>query len=697
VSDLFQPAGNADPAYHALIIGVSRYPHLSGGTGPLTDEPLAAGLPQLRAAATSAVRVAAWIRDNLEHPTASKGSIRLLVSPSDTEVPLPHGITAPPATYENVSAAITAWRRDVRANADNLAILYIAGHGMQTGFGGGILLLEDFGAPNAPTPLHAAIDVESVRRGIVGDPNRPATATPKLQFYFYDACRINPEATAGYEALSAGIRLDGPRGAEAEASWVCFGARPKEYAFADPARRVTLYSQALIECLESRAPAEVDGRTVQFNELTSTLRRVVKDLGRQYGEEQRSTVGGDGDLDVAVHRRPEVAAGAGMPIPAWAPTFDVDSPLGQLRFVRISVHPQRPVSVRLAGNILASETRMLTDKPLELAVGNYEAVVPLPWGGEHVHGFVVTPGDSELVIDVKVPSDLPTAPPEVGLVPMPWYIRFFRWADGAFRLHESPPPLQSYTQSAGGNDLHRLTIRDLWTAPVLFQIESDVGQQSPIVALPIGGGHAPCEVYVGVGFDKVTAIARPGDEEVNTIAGYLNSGRADRAVMSMATTAEEMLREKMADPIGAIIGGYALLKLHELDRMHNWPNNLAEIFNLLPDGPVIAGVLAARRGDDEAAAGWFRTATRRGIPIFSEGLSLLAAESNALMQSQRGDALDIAEVARTAAALAPLADFSALCTTLHVHEHLMADVPPNAGWKQVGPPRGDSDRGWVDR
>ena len=179
---------------------------------------------------------------------------------------------------------------------------------IQTGYGGGILLLEDFGAPDAPTPLHAAIDVESVRRGIVADPNRPDTATPKLQFYFYDACRINPAATAGYEALQGRDHLDGPRGARGGASWVCFGARPKDYAYADPQRRVTLYSQAFLDCLESRAPVDADGCTVQFSELTTALRQVVKDLAAQYGEEQKATVGGDGDLDVPVHRRRQLIA-----------------------------------------------------------------------------------------------------------------------------------------------------------------------------------------------------------------------------------------------------------------------------------------------------------------------------------------------------------------------------------------------------
>lgn len=684
MSDLFQPAANGDPAYHALIIGVSRYTHLTGGAGPLTNESLAAGLGQLGAAATSAVRVAAWIRDHFEHPTVAKGSIRLLVSPADGETPLPEGVQAPPATHANVSAAVRDWRRDVRADEGNLAILYVAGHGLQTSVEGGILLLEDFGSPDALTPLHAAIDVESVRRGIVSDPNKPDTSTPKLQFYFYDACRINPAATVGYDELIAGVVLDGPRGTPAKASWVCFGSRPRDYAYADPNRRVTLYSQAFLDCLETRAPVDTDGRTVRFGELQTTLEKAVTDLAATYGEVQETTLGGGGSLSVPVHRRPEVIS-LGMP---------ADEP-AEKRSVRISVDPQLPVMVRMADSVLANETRV-HEEAVELYDGVYEAVVPLPWGGEYVHSFSVERGDGELLVNIDVPRDRLAAPPRPaspavvtrgGLTPAsirPWYIRFLKWNDGGFQLHGSPPQLNSYQQegSARATEVHKLEVVDTWAGPMLFQIDSAVGR-SPVVALPIGGGRAPCEAYISIGPDEVKATARPGGTEVNVIAGYLNSGRADRALMSMTGTAQEMLRTKMADPIGAVVGGYALLKLHAIDRMHDWPDNLANLFPDLPDGPVIAGVLAARRGDDKAAADWFRMAIERGIPIFSEGLSLLAAETNALMHAGGGAAADIADVARTASTLAPLADFFALCTTLHVHDQVMAAVPPDAGWKQV--------------
>ena len=257
---LFQAGpGPEQPAYHVLIIGISRYDHLRGGDGVLATEPLAEGLEQLAAAATSAVRVALWFRDHFDSPGAARGSIRLLVPPALDELPLPKGVTADPATYENVREAVVAWRRDLRTHSGNVAVLYVAGHGMQTSAEGGIVLLQDFGSPDSLTPLERAIDVAAVRRGIVADPNQPDTATPQLQFYFYDACRITSPAAAGYASLAAGIALDEPRGTPPRASWVSFGSRPQDYALAVVATRTTLYSQAFLDCLDRRARPDDEG------------------------------------------------------------------------------------------------------------------------------------------------------------------------------------------------------------------------------------------------------------------------------------------------------------------------------------------------------------------------------------------------------------------------------------------------------
>ena len=119
-----QPVVDDLATVHALVIGVSKYDHLPGGTGQQTTKALLAGLGQLSAAATSATRIANWLRDNFDYPKVQLGSVRLLASPSPAEVPLPGGANPPPATYEQVKKAVTRWRRDARATPGNITLLY---------------------------------------------------------------------------------------------------------------------------------------------------------------------------------------------------------------------------------------------------------------------------------------------------------------------------------------------------------------------------------------------------------------------------------------------------------------------------------------------------------------------------------------------------------------------------------------------
>jgi hypothetical protein len=60
------------PVAHALVVGVSRYDYLAGGSGAPTTEAVLAGLGQLSAAATSAGRVAEWLRERYEYPEATQ-------------------------------------------------------------------------------------------------------------------------------------------------------------------------------------------------------------------------------------------------------------------------------------------------------------------------------------------------------------------------------------------------------------------------------------------------------------------------------------------------------------------------------------------------------------------------------------------------------------------------------------------------
>jgi hypothetical protein len=163
----------------------------------------------------------------------------------------------------------------------------------------------------------------------------------------------------------------------------------------------------------------------------------------------------------------------------------------------------------------------------------------------------------------------------------------------------------------------------------------------------------------------------------------VTGGRPDH-VVTLAPSAEELLYRKGQDPIGATIGGYALLKLNDLDRMHNWADNLAAWFDWLPDGAVIAGEVAARRGMDAHAAELFQTAIRRGLPLFTEGLSLLATRLPRLLVDddlERSVRDQLQEQAQLVLSVSPMAEFGTLATALRI------DVDPGpisgeTGWRQ---------------
>ena len=151
-----------------------------------------------------------------------------------------------------------------------------------------------------------------------------------------------------------------------------------------------------------------------------------------------------------------------------------------------------------------------------------------------------------------------------------------------------------------------------------------------------------------MGYGGVSASAQPGNPEASAVAGYLNSGRADRALMTMTSTAEQLLQRKDGR---SDRGDHRWLCASEAARAGPQARTIGRTTSptgsrVLPDGAVIAGAVAARRGDDEVEGNWFKKAVNDGSAEFrsSRGLSLLAAETSALMHTT--DASDIADAAR---------------------------------------------------
>ncbi|GAB1543122.1 hypothetical protein NUACC21_57960 [Scytonema sp. NUACC21] len=123
------------------------------------------------------------------------------------------------------------------------------------------------------------------------------------------------------------------------------------------------------------------------------------------------------------------------------------------------------------------------------------------------------------------------------------------------------------------------------------------------------------------------------NKKVEVFSHYLKSSLLKAASIlseDLLLDAERLSREKIANPVGAVIGGYYLLQIGAYERIGNWSENLDYDFPWLPDGAIIHAYQLLgkpKRSDNDLTLARERLleATHRGlgIPIYRQGLRLL--------------------------------------------------------------------------
>ncbi len=203
--------------------------------------------------------------------------------------------------------------------------------------------------------------------------------------------------------------------------------------------------------------------------------------------------------------------------------------------------------------------------------------------------------------------------------------------------------------------------------------------QPPLVLRIERPQEAACEIRIPADADHVWARAdRLRDHDgiafsvrlsttepaADTILGYLQRGDlySAEAMTEWIAESEELLLYKKADPYAAAVGAYLLLRLKRFANLRDWPKNLADRFEFLPDGCVIWAwqLIQQRSADTAQIRNYLIKATERGLPVYAEGLRLLIEGLRLLGKD-------------TATALAGLTDRagvvvwdSPLTTTIHV-------------------------------
>lgn len=195
----------------AVVIGVSRYEHLRGGSKPAKDT---LGLEQLYVSALTAYNFFLWLRSAYQYPNRPLAKCWLLLSPSKEELafaakkdPFFDSIlkNAREPTFVACQRAIRAWHTEMdsdhlsKAEAEKSgAIFFFTGHGFEVTQEDQILLPSDYLAPGSIK--NDAIGVPNLKKGL-------ASIDVKEQFLFLDACR-NDHAELRKHKITGQVILD---------------------------------------------------------------------------------------------------------------------------------------------------------------------------------------------------------------------------------------------------------------------------------------------------------------------------------------------------------------------------------------------------------------------------------------------------------------------------------------------------------
>lgn len=236
----------AGPGVHALVIGMSRYT-LAGGKAPN-------GFRDIAGTAVGAGRFATWLVEEFYHPKSIPlRTVRLLLSPMESEKgSLPKGYLpeeANEANYDNVRSALQHWGDDCNSHGDNIAVLYVGGHGMATTEGALIFLPE----ANVHKDMYLYCINTAMTRELM------AYCRARSNIYIYDCCSLRSKKFPHVlEGSGLGGQIFDFEGAQRAFEFTIMAARPGTETYAIGSRDGTLLSWALMQVLR-KAGKLIDG------------------------------------------------------------------------------------------------------------------------------------------------------------------------------------------------------------------------------------------------------------------------------------------------------------------------------------------------------------------------------------------------------------------------------------------------------
>lgn len=318
-------------ASHAIVIGVSDYPHLKGGDGAAAAAHY--GLQQLAVSALTAYRFFDWLRSEYRYEDAPLGSVRLLLSPTDEELAhLPEMAgTYGPADYDTCERMLFDWFATLKLLESSVAaksrsIFFFSGHGLEINQLQQILLPSDYLNPTIPSH-NRALSTLNLKHGLL-----PLAVTDQL--FFVDACRNGAKelqgATISGRSIFDVLSTDHNNPNVSSAALYGTASGSQSWQPASPSEgELSLFGDAVLAAMRGGADFDEDEEPplLWFSDLFQFTNKQVQALLRQRGAQVTQPIRGDLSYVGVVHEHvPLTVVDPSDEVPPTAPGPDEPDP-----------------------------------------------------------------------------------------------------------------------------------------------------------------------------------------------------------------------------------------------------------------------------------------------------------------------------------------------------------------------------------
>jgi caspase domain-containing protein len=647
------PPGGA--GVFALVIGVSRYDHLTGGISPAPDT---YGLGQLAVSALTAYRLFEWLSDGYALTGWPVATARLLLSPVRKGIA---GATADElagcdpaicdhaveATFANCQAAVERWYADMQAIAPAAAgrsLFFFSGHGLELKQSHQVLLPSNYLRP-PNQPINEAI---STRNLIDCLPYLPRIGSHVL---LMDACRNDFDRLRGRKVEGFDILNEGAPGTENAIydKGVLYSTASGQQAYQpqSPSKGLSLFGQALLDGLKTKpvpvldeAPIELrsrgDLRIVEINGLTSYIKgriaaliKAAKESVVQVVRSEVSSSDPGRPIELAeIRHAATVLEGVTLPI-----SEVVDGLPGLETFEAVRSDKRRP---------LTPEPR-----PRRVPVKEREAWLARRYSIERKPGALLTAGatkdqhfgrlhgvlGSEAVTDpwldsLRIAGLATRASADHMAVPI-----VSARQDRETRLHRVQIHFQLTRRDPVG---HLLTIEDGYRRRFGCVLPHDLQRPTYQLEIDVGDGETGPNSFIR--FAAYLSAQSGGLPGKAAMIWERLRALNPTAATPLVERSEGVLAEKVQSPLAATIAGVVLLNAGRLDLMHDWVRNVGNWYSWIPDGVVLWTEQCRREPARQrlypAVIPWFaQELAKRSLPFTADGFGFAA---NIVRDVQRG-------------------------------------------------------------